>query len=47
MYGTYVLAEPDGHVHLHDKDIPTMWEQNYYRGGDDDGVTNCGHCMLP
>ena len=26
-YGTYVLAEPDGSVHLHDKDIPTAWEQ--------------------
>jgi predicted amidohydrolase len=39
VYGTYVLAEPDGAVHLHDKDIPTMWEHNYYRGGDDDGVT--------
>jgi len=38
-YGTYVLAEPDGRAHLHDKDIPTMWEQNYYRGGDDDGRT--------
>lgn len=37
-YGTYVLAEPDGSVHLHDKDIPTAWEQNYYLGGDDDGV---------
>ena len=40
-YGTYVLAEPDGAVHLHDKDIPTAWEQNYYRGGDDDGVVRC------
>jgi predicted amidohydrolase len=39
VYGTYVLAEPDGTTHLHDKDIPTMWEQNYYRGGDDDGIT--------
>jgi predicted amidohydrolase len=41
-YGTYVLAEPDGSAHLHDKDIPTAWEHNYYRGGDDDGVTRCG-----
>ena len=40
-YGTYVLAEPNGAVHLHDKDIPTAWEQNYYRGGDDDGVVRC------
>lgn len=40
-YGTYVLAEPDGSAHLHDKDIPTAWENTYYRGGDDDGVTRC------
>lgn len=40
-YGTYVLAEPDGAAHLHDKDIPTAWEQNYYVGGDDDGVARC------
>ncbi len=39
-YGTYVLAEPDGSAHLHDKDIPTAWEQNYYVGGDDDGVVS-------
>ncbi|MBA2763300.1 MAG: carbon-nitrogen hydrolase family protein [Thermoleophilaceae bacterium] len=39
VYGTYVLAEPDGRTHLHDKDIPTMWEHNYYRGGDDPGRT--------
>jgi predicted amidohydrolase len=39
-YGTYVLAEPDGSAHLHDKDIPTVWEHNYYRGGDDDGVVD-------
>jgi predicted amidohydrolase len=38
-YGTYVMAEPDGAVHLHDKDIPTAWEQHFYKGGDDDGVT--------
>ena len=41
-YGTYVLAEPDGSANLHDKDIPTAWEHNYYRGGDDDGVIDSG-----
>jgi predicted amidohydrolase len=41
-YGTFVLAEPDGAVHLHDKDIPTAWEQHFYRGGDDPGVASCG-----
>jgi len=28
---TYVLAEPDGTTHLHDKDEPSMWENNFYR----------------
>jgi predicted amidohydrolase len=37
-YGTFVLAEPDGALHLHDKDIPTAWEQHFYVGGDDAGV---------
>ncbi len=37
-YGTFILAEPDGSAHLHDKDIPTAWEQNFYVGGDDPGV---------
>ncbi len=40
-YGTFVLAEPDGSFHLHDKDIPTAWEQNFYTGGDDAGVVEC------
>jgi predicted amidohydrolase len=40
-YGTYVLAEPDGAVHLHDKDIPTAWEQHFYVGGDDPGTPRC------
>jgi predicted amidohydrolase len=35
--GTYVLAEPDGSAHLHDKDQPTLWDNYYYVGGDDDG----------
>jgi predicted amidohydrolase len=36
--GTYVLAEPDGALHLHDKDQPSFWENNYYAGGSDDGL---------
>ncbi len=40
-YGTFVLAEPYGSAHLHDKDIPTAWEQNYYRGGNDAGTCRC------
>lgn len=34
----YHLAEPDGSVHVHDKDLPTMWENAFYAGGHDDGV---------
>jgi len=38
VYNTYCLAGPDGSVQTHDKDAPTMWENAYYIGGDDDGV---------
>lgn len=41
-YGTFVLAEPDGAAHLHNKDIPTMWENNYYTGDDHPGLTTLG-----
>jgi predicted amidohydrolase len=40
-YGTFALAEPGGALHLHDKDIPTAWEQHFYRGGDDEGIAPC------
>ncbi len=36
-YGTFVLAELDGAVHLHHKDIPTAWEQPFYVGDDNRG----------
>jgi predicted amidohydrolase len=36
--GTYALCEPDGSIHLHDKDQPSFWENNYYAAGSDDGV---------
>jgi predicted amidohydrolase len=39
---TYVVAEPDGTLHLHDKDQPSMWENNYYTGGRDDGLFTTG-----
>ena len=38
-YGTYMLVEPDGSAHLHDKDIPSLWENAYYKGGDDNGIS--------
>lgn len=37
-YNTFVLAFPNGLTFTHDKDIPTMWENCYYLGGNDDGV---------
>jgi len=38
VFNTYVLAEPDGTLHRHDKDIPTMVENAFYVGGSDDGL---------
>ena len=38
VYNTFVLAFPDGSVMHHDKDLPTYWENCFYRGGNDDGV---------
>jgi predicted amidohydrolase len=37
---TYVLAEPDGTTHLHDKDEPSMWENNFYTAGQDQGLAS-------
>lgn len=34
VYNRYHLVEPDGTVHTHDKDLPTMWENCFYTGGD-------------
>ena len=35
----FFLAAPDGRIlGRHDKDLPTMWENALYVGGDDDGV---------
>lgn len=40
--GTYVVAEPDGAAHLHDKDQPSLWENAYYERGRDDGLFTTG-----
>ncbi len=37
-YNTFIMAFPDGKYYTHDKDLPTMWENCYYRGGDDPGI---------
>lgn len=34
----YLLAGPTGIIGRHDKDFPTMWENAFYVGGDDDGI---------
>ncbi len=39
-YNTFVLAMPDGATYLHNKDLPTMWENCYYVGGSDNGILN-------
>ncbi|MDP1628464.1 MAG: carbon-nitrogen hydrolase family protein [Parvibaculum sp.] len=38
VYNTYVFVEPDGTVHRHDKDLPTMVENAFYVGGRDAGL---------
>ena len=38
VFNTFVLVFPDGRVLRHDKDVPTYWENCYYKGGADDGV---------
>ncbi|MGE4424883.1 MAG: carbon-nitrogen hydrolase family protein [Solirubrobacteraceae bacterium] len=39
-FNTYYVVEPDGTAHLHDKDQPSMWENQYYRGGTDPGIAD-------
>lgn len=38
----FQLAGPGGLLGRHDKDLPTMWENALYLGGDDDGVIEAG-----
>ncbi|MBY8966575.1 MAG: carbon-nitrogen hydrolase family protein [Algiphilus sp.] len=38
VYNRYHFVEPDGSVHCHDKDLPTMWENAFYGPGNDDGA---------
>jgi predicted amidohydrolase len=39
----FFLAGPDGRLlGRHDKDLPTMWENAFYVGGEDDGVIDAG-----
>ena len=38
VFNTFLLVFPGGEIYMHNKDIPTMWENCYYTGGNDDGV---------
>ncbi len=38
VFNTFVLVAPVGSYAKHDKDLPTYWENCYYRKGADDGV---------
>jgi predicted amidohydrolase len=42
----FLLAGPDGLLGRHDKDLPTMWENALYIGGDDDGVIEAGELTV-
>ena len=42
----FQLAGPDGLLGRHDKDLPTMWENALYVGGDDDGVIEAGELTI-
>src|SRR3954466_15548548 len=42
----FLLAGPDGLLGRHDKDLPTMWENALYIGGDDDGVIEAGELTI-
>lgn len=41
--GTYAVCEPDGSVSFHDKDQPSMWENNNYTAGRDMGIADTAH----
>lgn len=38
VYNRYHFVEPDGTIHRHDKDLPTMWENAFYAPGNDTGA---------
>jgi len=38
IYNAFFLVFPDGTVTRHNKDLPTYWENCYYKDGKDDGV---------
>lgn len=45
-FNTFVLAMPDGAVQLHNKDLPTMWENCYYVSGSDEGILETPSCKV-
>jgi len=42
VFNTYTLVMPNGTIHRHRKDLPTMAECAYYVGGNDRGLVDAG-----
>ncbi len=42
----FLLAGPDGLLGRHDKDLPTMWENALYVGGEDEGMIEAGELTV-
>lgn len=42
----FFLATPEGIAGRHNKDIPTMWENCFYIGGEDDGLIKVGNLTI-
>src|SRR4051812_28272317 len=43
----FLLSDPNGRIlGRHDKDLPTMWENCLYIGGEDDGIIDAGELRV-
>lgn len=42
IHNRYHFFEPTGQTYVHDKDLPTMWENAFYGPGHDDGAFETG-----
>ena len=46
VFNSYMLVSPDGTIHRHRKDLPTMAECAYYVGGSDEGMFEVGNSNI-
>lgn len=46
VFNTYVLIEPNGTLHRHQKDLPTMVENAFYVGGSDTGLLTTAQAVV-